>query len=721
MQIELPPIGAAWEVWRGHELLMVVAVRTGEGKEHLFLAEEDGVSRRLADFVDDIRSQFPRDAWLTILEQLFPEAAAGEVREAPRRQFADYHRAARGEFGGVQRELAARRLEGRASDWERRSKARARSSGPGLERSIDGLVAATRSGALAWEPLETGHAASCIVDGERTWIWAVPWTSRHYAPELALVWVGAESRVDVHDAAAAEPLVQAIARRGLGARIRGWFAKPPDARATFAMLVPSWSLSLPPDAVAWWSERRRSLGLEAASERELTPAAGPTGLEADAAPPAGAERVGKKERQRRELFRRPILVGDDRQRFARVKRALSSNDPALIARAIEALARADGPAIFDKLLEGMRRGRRDTLPNGFLRYRRELLTAVVLAAPVGHALADLSRRELREVRLERTWWRSLALSRAPRLEAITLARTRLDRDGWDALRDLPLRSLRLEEVELAPGLRLEGAPSIQRLDLDRVRGLDSTADQIRLSSLGTLRVAGLDASALDDLSGCSSLRRLRLSDLAGSAPRALRASPNLEALAIVACDGISDLTPLAEAPRSLTSLHLGRLRSLASLAGIRATAIDLLCLQDNALTELDELPPGLRELHIERGVARLTAVATCRQLTMMSITEAPIRDLAPLAEARALVRLRIDGCTDLSDVTPISRLPSLEILELPNCASVVDTSALEKAPALKVRRLRGTAAQPNRRDPLHYTPLYWDGPPDFRYTRHDDW
>lgn len=714
MQVELPPIGAAWEVWRGHELLMATAVWTGQGEDPFFLVEEDDFGRRLHDFLSDIRRTFPRDPWLPILAQLFPEVAAGEVREAPRRQFADYRRAARGEHGGVRRELAARRLEGWALEWARRSNGRARSSGPSLVGSIEGLVEATRSGALAWEPLETGHAARCVVDGERTWIWAVPWTSRHYEPALALAWVGAESRVEEHAAAAAEPLVQAIARRGIGARIRGWFTNPPDPRATFAMLDPSWSLSLPSDAVSWWSERRKSLGLEAPDTRPM------------ADPSAPAERAGKKERKRRELLRRPILVGDDTQRFARVKRALTSGDPALVARAIEALARADGSAIFDKLLDGMRRRRREVLgdgffPNGFLCHRRELLSSVALAAPAGHALADLVRRELVEVRLEGGGWRSLALSRAPRLEALTLARTRLDRDGWDALRELPLRSLRLEEVELAPGLCLEGASSIHRLELDRVSGLASTGDRIRLPALGTLRVSGLDASVLDDLSGCTGLSRLRLSDLAGSAPRALRALPNIEALAIVACNGIVDLAFLAEAPRSLTSLHLGRLGSLSSLAGIRGTRIELLCLQDNALKELDELPPGLRELHIERGVVRLTAVATCPRLKMMSVTEAPIRDLSPLAGARALVRLRIDDCKDLSDVSPISGLPCLEIIELPNCASVADTSPLYEAPKLREFRLKGTAAHPNRGRSFEYTPLYWEGPPDFRYTRHDDW
>jgi hypothetical protein len=208
--------------------------------------------------------------------------------------------------------------------------------------------------------------------------------------------------------------------------------------------------------------------------------------------------------------------------------------------------------------------------------------------------------------------------------------------------------------------------------LPGLRGLVLNAGEVRdLAPVGALR--GLETLTLNT----ASKPRMPLDFGAFERLRTLRMYWNAGFESVFACQALASLfvfgPPDADLTRfggiaSLRRLELSQGRKLTSTAGVGAGVEFLGLYQQSALTELRDLPPGLRVLAIE-GSKQFGA-------------------LPPLPSS--LTRLKVANCGDIASLAPLRDLPELEEFFAWESTRVLDgdLSVLLDLPKLRVIGLR---------------------------------
>jgi hypothetical protein len=221
----------------------------------------------------------------------------------------------------------------------------------------------------------------------------------------------------------------------------------------------------------------------------------------------------------------------------------------------------------------------------------------------------------------------------------------------------PLFGLRkLEELYLYADCSMSDISFLARLPRLKFLGL-SSVDHIRdftpitrhnsLQGLWLFGCPGLtDIGALQSLTSLRklSLRRARLGP--NGLERIIETFPQLDLLQLRECDWLTDLSPLARLP--LKFLILGQ-------------------------------TPQITDLEVVRSLSRLMN---------LSLAEAPIEDLSPIAELKLLRWLSIIDCPNVADLTPIANLPRLRRLFL-NSAADLDLSPLRRMRNLSIQLREG--------------------------------
>ena len=243
-----------------------------------------------------------------------------------------------------------------------------------------------------------------------------------------------------------------------------------------------------------------------------------------------------------------------------------------------------------------------------------------------------------------------------------------------ALLSLPRRPLPPVDASRFLSLLMRTS-GVTALDLSHLGIADLTP--LAGSRIRRLSLDGNPVQNLTPLAGLP-LTHLSLTDTKATTIAALRGAP----LLFLTLGGtvVEDLGPLRGAP-------------LRQLIIERSRVADLVPIGDCPLESLQAAQTPLRDLQPLRGGARQTLVEVHLSATQVS-------DLAPLAAARNLRKLSVDG-TAVTDLAPLAGLP----LESLNCSrtAVYDLSPLRGAPLtyLRCSATRVTDLSPLARMPLH--------------------
>lgn len=145
-----------------------------------------------------------------------------------------------------------------------------------------------------------------------------------------------------------------------------------------------------------------------------------------------------------------------------------------------------------------------------------------------------------------------------------------------------------------------------------------------------------------------------------------------------------DLTPLKEL--QTLSLHTTPRCNMPKLPGK---------LSSLSVTEIDDLEclrgmESLAWLYLNNnpGLSDLSPLASCPNLTELSVVDTAVSDLSPLAGHPSLKELTL-SCTKVTDVSPLATIPTLEMIWLYGTA-VEDVSCLAALPQLRDLNLRKT-------------------------------
>jgi hypothetical protein len=113
------------------------------------------------------------------------------------------------------------------------------------------------------------------------------------------------------------------------------------------------------------------------------------------------------------------------------------------------------------------------------------------------------------------------------------------------------------------------------------------------------------------------------------------------------------------------------------------------------VTEIDDLEclrgmESLEWLNLDNnpGLSDLSPLASCPNLTELSVVDTAVSDLSPLAGHPSLKELTL-SCTKVTDVSPLATIPTLEMVWLYGTA-VEDVSCLASLPRLNDLNLRKT-------------------------------
>ncbi|KAG8341172.1 hypothetical protein TRVL_08001 [Trypanosoma vivax] len=180
-----------------------------------------------------------------------------------------------------------------------------------------------------------------------------------------------------------------------------------------------------------------------------------------------------------------------------------------------------------------------------------------------------------------------------------------------------------------------------------------------LANLGSLEVLSVRGSRVHVTGSIGGLKNLRELDLSGTRVQdevfyELSENPNLTKVNLRQCQGLSDVSPLADI-ESLQELDLGLCRSI-----------------NEGVQDLAELP-NLRVLNLEK-------------------VNVPSDSLFELCKSRSLEKLNLSSCKRLLDVSPLSEIKTLVELDLSLCCSLfTGVSELGKLQCLRILNLRNTA------------------------------
>lgn len=191
--------------------------------------------------------------------------------------------------------------------------------------------------------------------------------------------------------------------------------------------------------------------------------------------------------------------------------------------------------------------------------------------------------------------------------------------------------------------------------------------------------------------------------------RFLELMPNLRRLRMALVDVEPEMLPDLSGSRCLTyvSIHDCSITDVEWIAGNHLYSLDLTCTpigDYSPLTRCDSLayayidgfgrymgdvsgfaPPALVELtisNLQPGVADLSGLGGCTQLTRLTLDSLQITDLDFLAELPRLEVLTANNCDQLQDISVISTLKSLRELWLRRCDMVTDYTPVSSCSTL---------------------------------------
>ena len=428
----------------------------------------------------------------------------------------------------------------------------------------------------------------------------------------------------------------------------------------------------------------------------------------------------------RHLERGRVVSGEDL-----IDEALSSTDPARVARAQAARRRAEDLRRLQARFDATTAAVRARWPSA----RVELVDAQVSVDISDCAVTDLSPLAglhcdrlacfgnritdlgpLTGMPLERLDCTNNAIASLAPLRGMPLRRLAVSGNlvsDLSPLAGMPLEELRASGNRIADLGPLAGTPlrylhismnpisslaalagldldhlsinSIAVTDLEALRGLRLT--RVTCAGNGLTSLAPLAEMPLTDLD-CGSNQITDLSPLAGLPLTQLICNDNrisdLAALAgmrltHLSCDGnrIADIRPLAGLPLRRLSCTGNRIEDLAPLAG---APLRSLAMADNLVVDLAPLAGmELAELDCDRNRIVDAAPLAGLPLTSLTCSGNAIGDLAPLATARQLERLWCDA-NRITDLAPLAGLPLTHLV----CAGnpLVSVSPLDREPPL---------------------------------------
>eukprot|EP00536_Pseudo-nitzschia_multiseries_P011003 jgi/Psemu1/297748/fgenesh1_pm.355_\ len=259
----------------------------------------------------------------------------------------------------------------------------------------------------------------------------------------------------------------------------------------------------------------------------------------------------------------------------------------------------------------------------------------------------------------------------PNLQVVDLHNYRYIRNLHESVSNLSgLRRLMLSRCDLLQKL----PASIGRLD--RLVELD-LFDSFQISELP------------EEISGCRSLKRLRLGGSPGVANKSLKRLPeslgnllNLEDLQLDKCKRLKTLPSSLGGMKNLLRLSLRECKELKFLPPSIVRCTKLVELNLLKCVSLKSLPSDIGSLRFLEDLNMMKckavqeiphSIGSCEYLSFLDLTNCKSLSQLP-DELESLSRLRIlylNGCTGLVEIPElIGELPKLEVFELESCTSL---------------------------------------------------